>query len=402
MSSAAPIRVLYVTPFAQQVSGPDESLIGLLRGMRGLIEPFVVLPPGSPQVGRYENVGAKVIEQRMQRIRRDRSVGTLASYGGFFLPETLRFFNLIRREKIDLVHTNMEVVLQSGLAARLAGVPSVYHVRGTSFATPRRVCDAVVGAINRLSDEIIVISNAVGQIFYERGIREKVSVVFNSLDPTAFDLADAEAVFALRRELSGDSAAPLVATVGRINPRKGLECFIEAAATVAPLHPKARFAIIGDTADASEEAYLKTLRAQAERLGLADRLVFAPARRNIAELMAAVDLFVMTSVNEGFGRVVIEAMAARRPVVASNVGGIPDIVQEGITGRLVRPNHPEEFAAAISELLANPEAMSAMGAAGRVRVENHFSDEAQLPSIMKIYERVLTRRNSPRPVEQVS
>jgi glycosyltransferase involved in cell wall biosynthesis len=112
--------------------------------------------------------------------------------------------------------------------------------------------------------------------------------------------------------------------------------------------------------------------------------------------MSAIDLFVMTSINEGFGRVIIEAMAARRPVVASNVGGIPDIVREGVSGRLISPDRPEEFAAAISELLSRPEATAEMGAEGRRRVETHFSDAAQLPSVMKIYERAFTRRKPPR------
>lgn len=390
-----------MTPFAQQVSGPDESLIGLLRGLHGMVEPVVLLPPGSPQAGRYEAVGATVVESSMQRIRRTAQVGKLAVYGAFFVPETLRFARLIRRHKIDLVHTNMEVVLQSGLAARLAGVPSVYHVRGTSFATPRRVCDAVVGAINRLSDEIIVISKAVGEIFYERGIRDKVSVIFNSLDPSAFDRVDAASVAVLRRELAGGQNGSLVATVGRINPRKGLECFIRAAALVAREHVGVRFAIVGDTADESEEAYLRFLRQLATGLGLEDKMVFAPACRNIAELMSAIDLFVMTSINEGFGRVIIEAMAARRPVVASEVGGIPEIVEDGVTGRLARPNQPEEFAAAVSSALADPETLSRMGEAGRARVGSHFSDEANVPSVMGIYRRVLSRSGHAREVVSI-
>lgn len=392
MSSRAPLRVLYVTPFAQQVSGPDESLLGLLHGLRGQVEPLVVLPYRSPQAGRYAATGATVIESSIQRIRRTTHAAKLAAYGAFFIPETLRFARLIRHYKIDLVHTNMEVVLQSGLAARLAGVPSVYHVRGTSFAKPRRVCDALVGAINRLSDEIIVISKAVGEIFYERGIREKVSVIFNSLDPIAFDCVDAAKVMALRRELTAGEDAPLVATVGRINPRKGLECFVRSAALVANERPDVRFAVVGDTADAFEEDYLKSLRELAARLGVGSRMVFAPARRNITELMSALDLFVMTSINEGFGRVIIEAMAARRPVVASNVGGIPEIVEDGVTGILARPNQPEEFARGISSALANPETLSRMGKAGRARVESHFSDNANVPSVMGIYRRALSSR----------
>ncbi|MBA3765830.1 MAG: glycosyltransferase family 4 protein [Acidobacteria bacterium] len=385
------MRVLYVNPFAQQLSGPDESLIGLLRGLRGGVEPFVVLPPGNPHVGRYEAAGATVIEVPMQRIRRTTRPGMLLAYAGLFAPETLRFVQLIRRHQIDLVHTNMEVILQSGLAARIAGRPSVYHVRGTSFASPRRVCDAVVGAINKLADEIIVISEAVGEIFYERGIRDKVSVVYNSLDPAMFDNPDASAVTALRGELAGGTEGPLVATVGRINPRKGLECFIEAATLIARSHGSVRFAIVGDAADDSERAYLLRLREMAERAGVNARLVFAPARRNIAQLMNAIDIFVMASINEGFGRVVIEAMAARRPVIASKVGGIPEIVVEGVTGRLVQPDKPEAFARAVSELLSNPDMLSQMGAEGRRRVATHFSDAAQVPSVMRIYRRVLRR-----------
>lgn len=392
MALPAPIRVLYVTPFAQQVSGPDESLLGLLWGLRGMVEPVVALPPGSPQKQRYEGAGATVVELSMQRIRRAKDVWTLAAYGGLFLPETLHFIRLIRQHRIDLVHTNMEVVLQSGLAARLAGVPSVYHVRGTSFATPRRLCDAVVGAINKLSDEIVVISKAVGNIFYERGIRDKVSVIFNSLDPAVFDRVDAANVAVLRRELAGGEGGPLVATVGRINPRKGLECFVRAAALVASERPEVRFAVVGDTADASEEGYLKSLRELAASLGVGGRLVFAPARRNITELMSAIDLFVMTSVNEGFGRVVIEAMAARRPVVASAVGGIPEIVDDGVTGTLVPPEQPDAFAAAVSAILASPGLSASMGAKSRARVEEYFSDRAQLPAVLAVYRRVLSRR----------
>ncbi|MDQ3688117.1 MAG: glycosyltransferase family 4 protein [Acidobacteriota bacterium] len=397
MPAASRMRILYAHPFAQPVSGPDESLIGLLRCLRGEIEAFVALPPGSPHCERYGSAGATIIEQPMQRIRRTTNPFDLARYGGLFLPETSRFVQLIRRHKIELVHTNMEVVLQSGLAARLARVPSVYHVRGTSFASPRRVCDAVVGAINRFADEIIVISQAVGEIFYERGVRDKVNVIYNSLDPSSFDNVSKANVAALREELTGgEPNAPLVATVGRINPRKGLECFVRAAALVSRSHPQARFAVVGDAAHDLEREYLTQLRRTAEELGVNDNLVFAPARRNIAELMTALDLFVMTTINEGFGRVAIEAMAARRAVVASRVGGLPEIVEEEATGRLVAAGEAEEFAGAITELLAAPETLRRMGAAGRWRVENLFSDEANAPAVLEVYQRLLpSREESP-------
>ncbi len=393
------MRILYVNPFAQKVSGADESLIGLLNSLAGTISPIVVLPPNSPQAERYADAGAKVVELPMQRIRRTKHPGALAAYAGLFGPETLRFMRIIRRQKIDLVHTNMEVVLQSGLAARLTGVPSIYHVRGTSFATPKVVCDVVVSAINKFADEIIVISRAVGEIFYERNVREKVTVIYNSLDPSRFDNPDTTALRELRDELTGGELnAPLVATVGRINPRKGLECFIEAASVVMRQYPLARFAIIGDAADELERAYLQRLRELAARVGVNGRLVIAPARRNIAELMSAIDVFVMTTLNEGFGRVAIEAMAARKPVVASHVGGLPEIVEEGLTGRLVPVNQPVKFAEAIGDLLAAPERAAQMGAEGRRRVESIFNTKAQAPAVFKLYERHLNCRGKDKMV----
>lgn len=388
------MRILYVNPFAQKISGADESLIGLLRSLRGLVYPVVALPPHSPLAERYAEAGATVVEQPMQRIRRTKHPAALAAYAGWFTPETIRFARLIRRHRIDLVHTNMEVVLQSGLAARLCGVPSVYHVRGTSFATPKRVCDAVVYAINKFADEIIVISKAVGEIFYERNIRSKVSVIYNSLDPECFDNLDTSAVASLRHELSGGNVnAPLVATVGRINPRKGLECFIEAASIVIRTHPSTRFAIVGDAADEMEQSYLRSLKELASRVGMSDRLIIAPARRNIAELMSALDVFVMTTINEGFGRVAIEAMAARRPVIASDVGGLPEIVEEDVTGRLVKAKQPAAFAGAIMDFLDAPERSAQMGVEGRRRVEMIFSNERQAPAVLEIYERHLNCRS---------
>ncbi len=387
------MRVLYVHPFAQEVSGPDESLLVLLKSLKGAVDPVVVLPPDNPHVARYKNVGATVVEQPMQRIRRTTRPADIARYAGLFAPEVLRFRKLIRRHEVDLVHTNMEVVLQSGLAARLAGVGSIYHVRGTSFATPRAVCNAVVAAINSFADEIIVISRAVGEIFYERGVQGKVSVVYNSLDPAAFDNMNAEAIVKLRRELTGGAIdAPLVATVGRINPRKGLECFIKTAAIVARAHPQARFAVVGDAAHASEQKYFAQLQGLAEEFGLAKRLVFAPAQRNIAELMSAVDILTMTTVNEGFGRVAIEAMAARRPVVASRVGGLPEVVEDGVTGHLVGVEQPEEFASRIVRLLDSPQTLRQMGTKGRERVERLFSNESNVPKILEVYRRVLRAR----------
>jgi len=296
---------------------------------------------------------------------------------------------LIKGFDIELVHTNMEVVLQSGCAARMVGVPSIYHVRGTSFASPRFVCNALVRAIDKASDQIIVISRAVADIFYARGVRTKISIIHNSLDPSQFHDLKEETISSMRQELTRGGRGPLVAAVGRINPRKGLECFVKSAAIIGAVNPSARFAIIGDAADGYERRYRDTLASLAIQLGLSDRLVIAPARKQIAELMSAIDVLAVCSNNEGFGRVAIEAMAASRPVIASNVGGLPEVVEDGLTGLLVPPDQPESFAKAIIHLLDDPRGAREMGARGRRRAENMFDTAVNSEAILKVYERSL-------------
>jgi glycosyltransferase involved in cell wall biosynthesis len=385
------MNILFVNPFAQQVSGPDESLISLIGGLSKDINPYVIVPPNSPQLNRYESVGATVFELPMQRIQRFENLRFVTKYSKQFLPDIIQFIKIIRSYKFDLIHTNMEVVLQSGLAARVMGIPSVYHVRSTSIAHPRRVCDLLVAGINRCSDEIIVVSKAVGQIFFQRGINDKVSIIYNSIDTDQFGKVSKEKVCTLRNELTQGSGGPLVATVGRINPRKGLECFIKAIALVETHCSNTRFAIVGDASDPLEQNYLKGLKDLANTLGVASKLVFVPAKQNIAELMSAIDIFVMSSINEGFGRVAIEAMAANRPVIASNIGGLPEIVEDGKTGILVNPNDPQAFSTAILRLLANKELSIIMGDKGRVKVEEQFSRKAMIPAVMEVYQRVLSK-----------
>jgi glycosyltransferase involved in cell wall biosynthesis len=133
------------------------------------------------------------------------------------------------------------------------------------------------------------------------------------------------------------------------------------------------------------------LEAQARRLGLAPHVRFAGWRDNVAEVLALADVFVLPSESEGFGRVLVEAMAMGRPVVATNVGGIPDIVLDGETGLLVEPADPAALASAVGALLDEPARAARLGAAGRARAESTFSLGAHVDAVERVYDEIIGR-----------
>jgi glycosyltransferase involved in cell wall biosynthesis len=354
------MRVLYLNPFSQEVSGPDESLRTLLAGLvpRG-VEPHVALPAPGPQIPRYEALGARVHIVPLSPLRRDLSVKT-ALYPARLALATTAVATLARRIGADLIHTNMEVLLEGGLAAELLRKPHILHYRGNTLDRPKVVFDALVGAWTRHANTIYCISDATAEVFRRRGHRDKVEVLYNPIDLAAFGAAPASDE--CRRALGGRPGAPLVGTVGRIHPRKDLETFIRAAALVARSKPEARFTIVGAAEAEVEKGHQAHLVELVRQLGLEDRLTFAGARRDIPDVMRALDVFTLTSRHEGFGRVVAEAMAAGRPVVVTDEGALPELVNRGEAGMVAPAGDPTAFAARIVSLLEDGRLAAELGA----------------------------------------
>ncbi|MCI0355699.1 MAG: glycosyltransferase family 4 protein [Acidobacteria bacterium] len=193
---------------------------------------------------------------------------------------------------------------------------------------------------------------------------------------------------AFRREIRSDlGLAPdsaLVMTVAALIPQKGMDDFLRAAAQVLAHRPDVAFVIVGDGPEDG------TLRTQAEQLGIAAKVRFTGLRSDVHRLMPAADVIVVPSVwQEPAGLVVLEAMAAARPVVATRVGGIPEYLEEGASGILVEPRMPRQIAGAVLGLLDSPETAAAMGATGRRRVQQLFALERWVDETIRVYERGL-------------
>jgi glycosyltransferase involved in cell wall biosynthesis len=357
------------------VSGPDESLRAMLSGLIPAgVEAHLVLPELGPQVSRYEALGVTVHVAKLATLRRDLSPRVAAAYPLKLARAVAQVRGILRAVRADLVHTNMEVLLEGGLAARSLGLPHVLHYRGNTLDQPRWVFDALTATWSATADHIYCISRATASVFERRGRGGKVEVLYNCLDVGAFSRAERSAD--VRAALGAAGDGPLIGAVGRLHPRKDVETFVRAAALVAAAEPRARFVVVGLAEAPVEIEYQKRIEALIQELGLVGRFTLAGARRDMPAVMKALDMFVLTSRHEGFGRVVAEAMAAARPIVVAAEGAPPELVEDGRYGLCAAPADPADFAKKILGLLGAPEATAAMSARAAERGRGFAVDAA--------------------------
>ncbi len=295
----------------------------------------------------------------------------------------------------DVIHANSQkgfvVAAAAGLLARR---PVAWHLRdilSTRHFSATNIRAAVVLA-NARAAAVICNSEATAAAFRDAGGRPAlVHVVHNGLDPARFDaVRDADAA-ALRAELLGaaGSTAPFVLAVcARLAPWKGQHVVLAALDVLPAVHAW----IIG-TALFGEDAYARGLRDHAASLGVADRVRFLGEREDVAALMRAADAVVHSAVEaEPFGRVVVEGMLARRPVIAADGGGVREILRDGETGWLVKPGDPPALAAAVERLRALPSAArEAVVAAARADAETRFSVGAMVDGVVRVLRGVAAR-----------
>lgn len=397
MTERAP-RVLYVST-ASFVGGGEQVALNLIRERTRLGSPSCLAnltPTPGPLLPLARAAGATAYHLARGRFRD--LPGSLQA--------SIRLAGLARRLQIDLFHSNdIRAVLYTWLAQRLTRRPSVWHVHdlldGGNFTSG----DSIARVSSQLgADRVVAISQAVAAALPARLRRSTtVQVIHNGIDLAPFQTATGGA---LRAELGIAPDTPLIGFVGRLLTWKRPDDFIAAMAIVAEQAPRARFLVAGDSLTDEAElpsalAYRASLHALVERLGLAGRLTFLGHRDDIPEIMAALDVFVLPTLAEPFGLVVVEAMAANAAVVATNAGGVPEIVRDGETGLLAPPGQPPALAAAVLRLLTRPAERRALVAAAQARAQAEFSLGAQVRAFEALYQRLAARacpaRGRPHP-----
>ena len=290
------------------------------------------------------------------------------------LKTVLDLVRLFRELSPDLVIVRgFNAELLGRVAAVLARVRhTVVWVHNCGDVAPRGTLRHVLDrALDPVTDAYFGVAHAqVPYIVEQLGLPEsKVRIIHNGVDTEAMRVEDSS----VRHELGLDDEHQVVGTLAALRPEEDLETFLHAAARVAGHHPRARFLVVGDGPRRT------TLENLARELGLEHRVVFMGQRTDVAAVLSAMDVFVLTSYTvECFPMALLEAMACSTAAVCTAVGGIPEIVDEGVTGYLVSPKDPVALAERLADLLRSPDKMKRFGSAGGARVQARFTLRASV------------------------
>jgi len=299
---------------------------------------------------------------------------------------------IIKKEGIGLIHSHTPLAgtVLSRLSGWITGIPVLNHAHCPEFinrnpaigcfqpwliwVTSRLLCARIIAVSEFVKTEIIKQGSSV----------DKIAVIYNGI---ALDSAASENIrVKIRAEFGLRENQPIIAEVGRLCNDKGQHILIRAAPHVIKKFPEAVFMIVGEDLWKNGE-YAKELEKLSAGLGLREKIIFTGYRPDIMDLMAAFDLFVLPSVfTEGLPVVILEAMLARKAVIAASVGGSPEIVIEGKTGTLVPPANPEKLAEAIIYHLGNPEISRRLAENGYAFVKQRFGLPRMLDETMEIYQ----------------
>ncbi|MBW2622770.1 MAG: glycosyltransferase [Deltaproteobacteria bacterium] len=300
-------------------------------------------------------------------------------------------YRFMRQNRFDLVHTHTSKAGVIGRAAALlAGVPVIIHASHghiyTGFYGPLflRILLLIDRFQSRWTDRIITLT-AKGleeQVRMRIAPRSRFRVIPSGIDLARF-MHTTVSVEGKRAELGLPPIGPVLGMVAELDPRKGHAHLIEAMPAVLEAHPDARLLIVGQGPLEHE------LRAMINALGLRDAIILTGHREDVPEILHLLDVFVLSSVNEGMGRVIVEAMACARPVVASDLMGIPELVEHGLTGYLFRPRDSHDLAGKIIDLLDNPEKAEKMGQRGRDKVYPRYDETVMVRAYEDLYREVL-------------
>jgi glycosyltransferase involved in cell wall biosynthesis len=303
--------------------------------------------------------------------------------------------NYFRRNQIDVLHTHK---YKDNILAALASIRHrVPHRVRTVHGAPEpfaglqafkmNVYEVLDSVVNRWGvDRLLAVSFALRECLGKRFGVDKVTCVHNAVELAQIRVtADAQD---LRKELGLDQRDFVIGTMGRLHPVKGLEIFLRAARIIKDHGNRAKFLIAGD-------GPLKgRLQARAQQCGLGNEVMFLGHRSDAYNILGLMDVFVLPSLSEGMPLVLLEALALGRPVVATAVGGIPEVVEHEISGLLVPAGNHDDLAAGCLRVMADPVLAQELGHAGRKRVEEDFSADVMARNVANVYRALVSGKNS--------
>ncbi len=362
--------------------GIKQHLNGLWQNLDDkLVKPFLVCPKSEATVFQRENPRLSIFPLDLR--------GSISPWQDFKVSRTLP--RLAESLGVELIHAHG---YKAGLITLHAGINKnrSYRLLCTFHNPLRRFANhlkdgiscSLASKIGRVSDHLIAISQSIRDdtIKLLRVPEGKVTCIYNGIDPVTYQIKFDSGE--LRREWGIPNGIPLIGTVARLIPQKGIQYLIQAATLLKKKFSDFRVLVVGDG------PFRQELEELTVSTGMKGKIIFTGFRSDIPRILAAIDLFVLPTLEEGMSVAILEAMCSSKPVIASRSGGVPEVVNEE-TGILVEPGDSGELATAIGTLLSDAKARERMGNAGRQRIEECFTLQKMVESYHQLYYRLVTR-----------
>ncbi len=364
----------------ERVGGPPLRVLRVAERLRrDGIDTAIVVPRGDPTFARLAEGAGIRCHRPWAYVRLPHTVGpawlvspiALLKWLALFLPGVLSLRGLFRRYGAAIVHVNGLICFQAAIAARLSGAKVVWHLNDT--VTPKAFRMVLMPVLRGCSTRVAASATTVASFYLgDKAAHNGTAILYPPVDTSKFrpegDLS------AHRKQFGLEPGVKVVGTVGNFDAVKGYEYFLEAAAEVKESCPHVRFLMVGDKLK-TQQGYWQRVQRAIDRLGLRPYVIMAGKRDDIPQLMGLMDVYVLSSVSEAAPLVVLEAMACGRPVVATRVGGVAELVANGETGIVVPPRDSLALARGIVRLLNNTRLAASMGERGRQRAVAEFDLE---------------------------
>lgn len=379
--------ILYVN-HVSHIGGAETSLIDLLDNIgKSKYRVIVACPASGDLAERLSQRDAEHVIIKGGVLKRTFNPLSLIVFAYYFVMDTVKLSYIIKSHNVRIIHANSFIsCLFCSISAKICGIPLIWHMR--DLIKMRLFNKIFINYAGSMANIIVATTTVMKNNLISLGVApEKICVIHNGIDLKKYNTAPTNGGI-IRKEFGISLYTPLVGIVGQLTAWKGQRDFIRAASIVVERYPSAKFLIVGKTI-IGDSHYGQELADLVTKLGLNRHIIFTGFRTDISNVMAAIDILVSASWKEPFGRTIIESMAAGKPVIATNAGGVPDIIENRVNGILVPPRNPQRLANGILEILNNPELCRKIRNAGRKAVKQRFSLEKQMRKIEKLYEDVL-------------